>query len=615
MNIDRDPVLVQRDVRIPTADPEVTLSADLFLPRDGDPVPALLTLLPYRRDVAALNGSLLERWFARRGYACLLVDLRGTGSSDGRQRPPFDPAEADDALAAIAWAAEQPWCDGRIGMWGHSYGAMTALRAASRRPPALRAVIAVQGTTDPGGDFVHPGHARGAFSPLGFWGLATLANQLLPPLDDYGDEAEHARWKTRLETGPYLIDLFRHGPDDPVWAERRVDAAAIRTPTLCVAGWRDLFADGTVHAFEQIAGPKRLVAGPWGHTMPHDHPDTPIDFPSLALQWWDQWLRGWPPADASPVCVHIQGDRPHWLGFDHWPPKPAVDYGDLAAWQRVGPAIVDPVSGIRSGLWSTPIGLFSRLPDQHDDDAHSLTITSPPLTQPLLICGRPRVRVENAWPQVSVKLTDVDQAGRSTLICAAVERVPDGGAVEITLAPAGYQIATGHRLRIALAPADFPRVWPVPVVDERPDVTSLALPLVPADEGCRLLEFGLPEPVAADLPDDLELTPPQAEWTITDDLLTGTVTLRVAARTTTIPALSTHGRAHRLHLLQEFVATADRIAPQSSVITGSTTAAVEIESGSRITVTCGLTVTATTLAAAAHVIQDDTVLTEQTWNY
>src|SRR5262245_35539643 len=117
-------VTVERDIRIPTRDRDIALSADIYRPSGAGPVPALVTVMPYRKDYVA--GATYEgpaRWFAGHGYASVVVDLRGTGASDGVRRPEFDPGDGDDGVAAIEWAAAQPWCDGAVGGWGMSYAA------------------------------------------------------------------------------------------------------------------------------------------------------------------------------------------------------------------------------------------------------------------------------------------------------------------------------------------------------------------------------------------------------------------------------------------------------------------------------------------------------------
>jgi hypothetical protein len=94
---------VHRDLRIPTRNRSVTPAADVYRPVTPQRLPTLVTVLPHRRDlVGGLAQDAPARWFAARGYANL-VDLMGTGSSDGVRRPEFDPGEADDALAAIGW--------------------------------------------------------------------------------------------------------------------------------------------------------------------------------------------------------------------------------------------------------------------------------------------------------------------------------------------------------------------------------------------------------------------------------------------------------------------------------------------------------------------------------
>ena len=159
------------------------LAGDIYRPLDAAPCPALITMLPYHKDaIGGVTSWDANHYFAERGYATVLVDFRGTGASGGRPRPLFDPAEAEDGVVAVEWAANQPWCDGTVGMWGVSYGAVVALRTASLDPAPLRAVLSVMGLIDPERDLIHPSGLRGCLGPLGVFGLTTLVQQLMPPV-------------------------------------------------------------------------------------------------------------------------------------------------------------------------------------------------------------------------------------------------------------------------------------------------------------------------------------------------------------------------------------------------------------------------------------------------
>lgn len=500
-------VEVVRDCVIPADDAE--LSGDVYLPRGSPPAPAIVTLVPYLKDgLAGVTTWDAHQRFAAHGYPCVIVDFRGTGASGGRPRAPFDPAEGDDGAAVVAWAARQPWCDGAVGMWGVSYAALVALRTATVRPPALKAVISVMGFVDPERDFVHPGGRRGCLGSLGLWGLSTLAQHLTPPLREPADDRAWRRWRERLDDAdPYLVDLLRHGPGAAVWRERAVDVSRIDVPTFCVTGWRDFSCEPTIGAFERIAAPKRLLVGPWGHTMPDDAQVAPTDFLSLAVKWWDRWLRDKPPEDDEhEVTVYVEG-RDAWQRLEAWPPPAGAARWHAAASAHlvtsaprvcgVSARLIDAAVGPRRIGIPTRASVAGRPEDP--DNARALSFTSDPLDVALAICGRPVAwvdlrRPDRAGPMLAVELADVAPGDSSTLVAygTAARTSPRSGAAggplgpqRVELSPIAYEFAAGHRLRLTVAASDFPRVWPDGAGDELavasgPVGAYLDLPVQPA---------------------------------------------------------------------------------------------------------------------------------------
>jgi putative CocE/NonD family hydrolase len=609
------PIEVHRDMRIPTSDSAVTLSADVFRPVGAGAVPALLTLLPYRKDAGAgIANDQRLRWFAGHGYATVLVDFRGTGSSDGHQRPPFDPDEAEDGVAAVEWAASQPWCDGKVGLWGHSYGAIMALRTASRRPPSLKAIIPVMGMIDPAADFVHPSGRRGCLGSLAQWAGDTLLNQLLPPLSNFESAVEQRRWHERLyDMDPWLLDLFQHGPHDPVWRARTVNVAEILVPTFCVAGWRDLFCDASIRAFELIQAPKKLLAGPWMHTMPEDSPFLPIDFPSLALRWWRHWLHGIDTGflDEPPVTVYRQGAAGCWQHFDSWPPphreqrlittettELRSSNNPVPARQVLAEGIPDPVVGTQSGLWGLPTTGFGLPLDEHDDDQRSLTFTSAELTQDLPLAGRPSVAVwtdpGTAPPcQLVVRLTDVDERNRSTLVTTGVSGGPRPGApvLEAELAATCYTIPAGHRVRVVVSGADFPRLWPIAKPGAlRVRGVEARLPQVTDDAGtfatmpaCGIAATARPRH--------------EPSWTVTRDLIHDGVTVTIGEES----AADIPDAEHCLKMRRELSATVRRDAEADTVVRGVSNATIDLAGGINIEVRVELQMTENAVSVTGRI--------------
>src|SRR3954471_13762884 len=176
------------------------LSANLITPDAADPVPAIVVYQPYLKDLHG-RGDIL-RWqehFARRGYACLTVDIRGTGGSDGAMAPPNSLSEREDAVTMLAWVAAQSWCNGVTGMWGISYSGSTALAAASMQPPSLRAIVPMHGTANEYWGFLRPHGCRPAWWTEASWGPMMVLLSLLPPLARDPERRWARVWHERLE--------------------------------------------------------------------------------------------------------------------------------------------------------------------------------------------------------------------------------------------------------------------------------------------------------------------------------------------------------------------------------------------------------------------------------
>ena len=136
-------ILHERDVDVTMRD-GARLKADVFRPHGGEKsgaekVPAILNLGPYQKDKLWVVPANLEEkqnawmnwetinpeWWVPRGYAAVRIDGRGSGRSPG-QCEPWSLAEAVDFHDAIEWAAAQPWCNGKVGLSGISYFAISS---------------------------------------------------------------------------------------------------------------------------------------------------------------------------------------------------------------------------------------------------------------------------------------------------------------------------------------------------------------------------------------------------------------------------------------------------------------------------------------------------------
>jgi putative CocE/NonD family hydrolase len=549
------------------------LAARLWLPAGSDatPAPGILEYIPYRkRDFMRRRDESIHRWFAEHGYAAIRVDMRGSGESEGLLHDEYLQQEQDDAIEVIAWIARQPWCTGSVGMMGKSWGAYNSLQVAARRPPELKAIIAVMGTDDRYAECIH--YTGGSLMLDNFWwGCIMQIFNSRPPDPAIVGDAWRTTWLQRLEAETFWPELWlAHQSLDAYWRHGSVafDYAAVECPTWFWGGWMDLYRDTPFRLAANLRAPHRVTVGPWAHLYPHEGVPRPaVGFLQEALRWWDRWLRAVPNdvmdeprlqfymMEGAAPAVFRDSCQGRWIGESTWPSTNVRTHALALNDRRLDP---DPgperalalhsaqTTGLAAGDWGS-FAVPGDLPaDQTWDSGGSMEFDGEPLAQRAELLGNACVVLELAadrpQAQVAVRLIDVAPDGRATLVArgllnlsqrdgreAPAPLVPHARyRVEVALTGTAYAFAPGHRVRVALSTAYWPIVWPSPepvTLTVFTGASRLLLPIRTAPPGEQALQ--LADPVAGPVSQATTLRPGRVERGVTIDQLSGEVVQRL----------------------------------------------------------------------------------------
>ena len=334
----------------------ISLSTDVYLPDADGGFPLIFARSPY--DKNGFDGTHAEAgyYFARRGYAYAVQDVRGRYDSEGVFKPCRN--EGLDGYDAIEWLATQSWCNGRVGRYHTFYLGITQLLAAPLQPPHLICVVPRRAYADMYKEWVYTGGAF-AYGLNTAW-MAILMNTRTHQKVYYDMQTGHPVGATGACDENYwsvpLIDTDRrtgrvnanwrewlsHPTYDDWWRQVSVEDkyGDIAVPALLIGGYYDLYTGGTPRNFigisregatEAARRGMKLLMGPWGHELGQDGTVTrngDIDYGPSArfplreweLRWLDYWLKGKNNriATESPVKVFIMGENT-WRDEQEWP--------------------------------------------------------------------------------------------------------------------------------------------------------------------------------------------------------------------------------------------------------------------------------------------------------
>lgn len=410
-------LVADKDVAVAMRD-GVQISVDIYRPETDAALPVLLAFAIYNKDIqgpdmaAALppqpawstlwTGPLEAgdtRYFTARGYVHVIGSPRGIGKSEGGG------SRLWDSYDLIEWIAEQPWCDGNVGMVGISGFGAEQLHVAKQQPPHLKCIF--------------PFDSRGAYGMFGGFrdeypggvihlfrflvGIYSAIHQNRSAPGELPPEKEEW-WRRAMENPDYKMyphvynvvaqkgehmppyfDLLINPYDSAEVVEQSErEFKDVQVPTYTGSGWYGYtyktHLNGCQAWFRNIGAPKKLMlTGPAHLERPYH------SFHNELLRWNDQWLKGIETGimDEDPVTFWVMGAN-RWMQAADWPP-PGVQWTKfyLGNWQRLSPRPF--TEGSSDDL--VPPDSFVQMPPTHTNDIQRLRYISEPLAEDMLIAG------------------------------------------------------------------------------------------------------------------------------------------------------------------------------------------------------------------------------------
>ncbi len=463
-----------------------TLPADIYLPDPDGQFAAVLIMTPYGRErhgaglLATRADDPAAGFFGGLDYAVVVADWRKAFTAEAAPEPTGESPLGRDGYDAVEWIARQPWCAGKIGMYGGSALGNIQYMTAVQRPPHLAAIMPlVSDFANSYQKYYHGGVLRKAwmdqYEAIG-WGGVLARPIMAHPLDD----------------GFY--DRAIYG-----------DPGGIEVPTLLIGGWFDLhdmprvFTEYVSRASDRVRNLHRVIVGPWTHGgTTREIPQGELEFVGSTVlaraeqkRFFDHWLCGLENGEESAprVSYYAMGTN-EWRTAETWPPPGIHDTGfflrgggglsvDPPAESAPETFLSDPGNPVPTiGGANLNRALIRGPADQREKvESHPdvLIYTTGPLSTDVTIAGSVKaalfVSSDAEDTDVAIRLTDVYPDGRSMLLADGIQRLSlrrsysdyeflEPGQVyevEVRTPSLANTFLAGHRVRLIVSASNYPR--------------------------------------------------------------------------------------------------------------------------------------------------------------
>ncbi|MGH2870470.1 MAG: CocE/NonD family hydrolase [Solirubrobacteraceae bacterium] len=499
-----------------TMDDGVQLGATITFPSNDGSAPApgrfpvVLSMTPYGRNGLCGCGSPSD--FATRGFVSAVVDVRGTGGSQGNlDGNYFSPREAQDGYDLVEYLGTRSWSAGRVGMSGGSYVGITQYKSAELDPPHLAAIAPDVSLADIYNDAAYPGGILSlSFDAqyLAVQGAPGLAGPNTDPSMIPGTLTA----KYDQATGRSIaFDYLEHPFNDPFYASHSpiTQVANIRVPVFVEDGWRDAFSAGDIRMFQALQSrpgvATYLNVGPCTHKgcgglAPTDNPPGQDNVEAQEIRFDQRYLMGMNVPSLPRVRLYDQQGG-QYLDTTAWPPPQSTFQREYLGTDTLSPEpaptsdrsyFTNPAAGTSMSLDEQgTVAITPYLPtDQRLEDQQGLTWRTSPVAQPLTLAGPTALHLVAASTATNTdwfaKISDVAPDGSESIVTegqlrASLRGLASGSTeqqpletlttpqplspgqfydYEIALAPTAYQFAAGHRLQLRLTSDNMPNALP-----------------------------------------------------------------------------------------------------------------------------------------------------------